>query len=298
MADNASVTSALLKRTVYRNLMKDYLPFPIDRKLCARWAGGIPEGGSSIIYTSMMYQMAPMFKAYESLLPRAARLRGSERLASLGKFLFKPKRAELERAYAILRNIASMLSKSDVDFGYLHEKEPYSGAILIELGMRDEFIEYGKKLTSFFTGLGVERVITVDPHTTNALARMKEYVPSRLEVVNYLSLIDGARGEGKFVLHDSCLYARHLGLRDSIRQSIGRTGISLAEDRMVTGKGTAMCCGSPVGAVSPDLGEKIAEVRARALLSVGGSVMVMCPMCYQALSPHIKGLKDFAEVVR
>jgi Fe-S oxidoreductase len=288
---------AFLKKFTYSNLMKNNLPFPMDKKLCSGWARGIPTEGSTIIYTSMMYQMAPLFRNYEKLLPTISKMKGISQLAGIGKYFYKPSKEETERAYRILSNIASMLRNSGVQFAYLYDEEPYSGALLLELGMIDEFREYGKHLLDFFESRGIERLITVDPHTTNALARLKNYYSSGIEVVPYLFLLKGARAEGEFVLHDSCLYSKHLKLYESIRQFISDSGLRLVEDRMVTGRETAMCCGSPVGVVSPELSEKIAAHRAEKLSAVGHRVMLMCPMCYQNLSPHIQDVSDIAEVI-
>ncbi len=287
-----------LRDYAFRNLMKNYLPFPIDRKLCSAWAEGVPEGGETVIYTSMMYQMAPLFRNYEKILPSIMKLKGAARFAGLGKHIYKPSREETSRSTRILRNIASALSSSGVVFGYLHEEEPYSGALLLELGLLDEFHKYGEKLSSFFEERGIKRLITVDPHTTNALVRMSSKLASFPEVASYISLLKNASGSGEYVLHDSCLYSKHLGMYENIRRLMTSAGIELREDRMVTGRETSMCCGSPVGSVSPDLSERIASFRSSRLSSVGERVMVMCPMCYQNLRPHLNDIFDFAEVIK
>ncbi|MBX8638704.1 MAG: (Fe-S)-binding protein [Thermoplasmata archaeon] len=286
-----------LKKFAYGNLMKNYLPFPMDTKLCSGWAKGIPTEGPTVIYTSMMYQMAPLFKNYEKMLPTISKMKGISQLAGIGKYFYRPSKTEVERAYRILNNIAAMLSNSGVQFAYLYDREPYSGALLLELGMIDEFREYGKRLLEFFGSRGITRLITVDPHTTNALSRLREYHKSDIEVIPYLFLLKGARAEGEFVLHDSCLYSKHLKMYESIRQFMRDSGLKLKEDRMVTGRETAMCCGSPVGVVNPELSEEIAAHRAGKLSSVGSRVILMCPMCYQNLSPHIRDISDLAEVI-
>ncbi len=277
--------------------MKDFVPFPVDRKMCSRWASGIPRKCETMLYTSMMYQLSCTFKSYERLLPRISKIRGAGSIAFFGKHLLKPGKEELERSYRILSNISRLLQNSGLQFGYLYEEEPYSGAILIELGMRDEFTQYGRRLKTFFEERGVKRLITVDPHTTNALVRLKEYLNWDIEVVSYITLIKGMFGKGEYVIHDSCLYSRHLGMREVIRKTVEGAGISVREDSMVTGSDTAMCCGSPVGVVNRDLGDRISKMRAAQLVSVSGRVMVMCPMCYQHLKPNIDNMVDFAEAI-
>ncbi|MBX8631468.1 MAG: (Fe-S)-binding protein [Thermoplasmata archaeon YP2-bin.285] len=289
---------SFLKNLIFQNLMRNYLPFPMDMKLSSAWASGIRRGGDTVIYTSMMYQMAPLFRSYEKLIPTIRKIKGVYRFAALGKYFYKPSRDEINRSYAILRNIASSLSASGVSFGYLYEEEPYSGAILLELGMLDEFREYASKLMGFFRERGIRRLITVDPHTTNALHRMKQFHTMDIDVVNYLHLLRNVKGKGEYVLHDSCLYSRHLDMYQDIRNVIEKSGIHLKEDPIVTGKGTSMCCGFPVGIVDRILSERIAGLRAEKLSSVSENVMVLCPLCFQNLHERISNVVDFAEVFR
>ncbi|MHB1813127.1 MAG: (Fe-S)-binding protein, partial [Thermoplasmataceae archaeon] len=151
------------------SLTKNYVPFPIDRSLCSAWTDTLRKGGETIIYTSFMYQLSSLFRAYEKHLSTFARMGGSTRLASLGKFLIKPDRDDLRRGYRILSNISALLLKNGIDHGYLYDDEPYSGGLLLELGMLDQFWDYGSRVLKLMKDHGVRSVITVDPHTTNAM---------------------------------------------------------------------------------------------------------------------------------
>lgn len=286
-----------IKKVMVETLNKNYVPFPVDKSLCSRWTNDLPHGGETIIYTSFMYQLASLFKSYEKYLPTFSNLGGSSRMASLGKLFIKPKKEDLERSYAILRNISAMLRKMGINHGYLYDDEPYSGGLLLELGMINEFKDYGQKVLQRFKDNGVKKVITVDPHTTNAMERMKKLLNSDIEVVNYLTLIKGLRGNGEFVIHDPCLYTRYLDLGGTIRDILADAGIRVKEDVMVTSKEYGTCCGGPLGPVDLELSGQIAEDRAKKLLSVSDRVIVACPLCYQNLSPYIKNIKDLAEVV-
>lgn len=286
-----------IKKVLVDSLERNFVPFPVDKSICSAWTKSLPHGGETVIYTSFMYQLSGLFRSYEKHLHTFANLGGSMKLASIGKVFMKPVKKDLERGYSILRNISSMLEKAGIIHGYLYDDEPYSGGLLLELGMLDEFREYGIKMLKLLEEMGVKRVITVDPHTTNALRRLKEMLKPELDVVNYLTLIREAEGKGEFVLHDPCLYSRYDTLGDRIRELLNSTQVELKEDRMVTGKEYGTCCGGPLGPVDIDLSERIARNRAGKLLSVSKNVLVACPLCYQNLSPHVPGIRDLAEVI-
>ncbi|HUI86182.1 MAG TPA: (Fe-S)-binding protein [Nitrososphaerales archaeon] len=287
----------MVRDVVYKNLLESYMPLPVDRVACSGWAKNIPRSGPTVLYTSYMYQLGSVFKSYAKLLERFSGVKFASRFASLGGLFVKPNKEELERASRVLNNIARLLTASGTQVAYLHEEEPYSGALLLELGLMDEFHEYGAKLFDFFKDRDVRRLVTVDPHTTNALFRLKEYVKSDIEVVNYLALVKPSNGTGRFVMHDSCLYSRYLSMGSGIRKTLEGAGVSLVEDRMVTALDTSTCCGAPVESMSEDLSERIAKARAAKLTSVCEDVLVACPLCYQNLSPYVTSIRDIAEVV-
>lgn len=286
-----------IKKVMVENLNKNFVPFPVNRAVCSKWTENLPYAGDTILYTSYMYQLSSLFKSYEKHIPTFSNMGGSTKIASLGRLLIRPKKEDLERSYKILRNISSLISKAGVQHGYLYHDEPYSGGLLLELGMLDEFREYGKKVLQLFDEKGVKRVITVDPHTNNAMVRLKEMHGSDLEIVNYLSLIRGSKGKGEFVLHDPCLYTRYNNLGNVMRNALKESGVRLKENRMITSKEYGTCCGGPLGPVDLELSDKIAKNRAENLLTVSDNVMVACPLCYQNLSAHVKNLKDIAEVI-
>jgi Fe-S oxidoreductase len=288
---------SLVRDVVFKNLMKDYTPLPIDRSACSKWTTSLANSGETIIYTSYLYQLGSVFKSYAKLLERFSGIKLASRLTFLGGLIVRPRKSELERASLILNNIVRLLHESGVEFAYLYDEEPYSGALLLELGLLDEFQTYGRKLLEFFHVRGVKRVITVDPHTFNALLRLKTMLNSDLLVVNYLQLVRPKKGRGTFVMHDSCLYSRYLGMGSQVRAMLQEAGILLVEDRMVTAYDTATCCGAPVESINEELSEKIARARAAKLQSVFEAVLVACPLCHQNLSPYVKSIRDIAEVV-
>ncbi len=300
MLDNAELRKRLgtVRDVVYRNLMKEYLPFPIDKGIATGWAheAGVKRGGSTIIYTSYMYQMASVFKSFERLLPSFGSLGKIGVIASLGSKLIKPGEAEIKRSNLILGNIYRIVSASGREAGYMYEDEPYSGALLYELGFIDEFKEYGKRLLGYFRERGVKEIITVDPHTTFALDNYRRLIGFDLQFTSYLDLAGRARGSGKYVIHDSCIYSRLLDRYDMVRQVAAGAGIQVVEDEMVTGRGMGFCCGGPLGPLDSKFSDEMARVRAGSLKGVNEEALVFCPLCYENLSPYIR-VKDFAEVI-
>jgi Fe-S oxidoreductase len=288
---------SLVQEIVFKNLLKEFMPLPVDKSICSKWTRDLPRTADTIIYTSYMYQLGSMFKSYAKLLDKFSGMKFASRFAFLGGMFVKPKKEELERSYFILSNISSMLTKVGIKFGYLYDEEPYSGALLLELGLLEEFKIYGKKVLDLFHSKGITRIITVDPHTTNAMIRLTNLLKDNLEIVNYLQLIRPNHGTGKFVMHDSCLYSRYLGMRSSIREMLASSGVTLVEDRMVTAQDTSICCGAPIESVSEELSEEIAKTRASGLSKVHEEILVSCPLCYQNLSPHVKTIRDIAEVI-
>ena len=284
----------VLGKLIFQNLQKFGFPYPIDKSVCTSWAKDIPKGGETIIYTSCMYQTASLSDIFSKFIPYAEKLSSLSALAKL----VKPSKEEIDRAYRILQNISLMLKRRGVQFGYLYESEPYSGAILLELGYLDEFAEYAKIVTDFFKQKGIKRIITVDPHTHNALLRYKEFTNFDVDVVSYFELLGNvkARMQGEIVVHDSCLYSRFLGKREVYRSLLNSSGLKLVEDELVTGKDTSYCCGGPIKPVNRELSEKIARLRVEQLKRLSENIVVVCPMCYANLSKYHKIL-DFAEVV-
>ncbi|MEM0157735.1 MAG: (Fe-S)-binding protein, partial [Thermoplasmataceae archaeon] len=287
-----------IRKLVYGNLMETYLPFPVDLKASSKWASeaGVPHNTDSIIFTSHMYQMGSMFKNYEKYIPLFTRLGGSKMMASVGSRLIRTDRSDAERSARILKNIYSMLLKSGIKCGYLYEDEPYSGSLLLELGFLDEFMKYGKKLQSLFKSKGVKRIYTVDPHTTNSLANLRKMIGFDIEFTPYLNVISGMAGSGKFVLHDSCLYSRFLGMYSDVRSTARNSGIELLENPNVTGKSTSFCCGGPIGPIDAGISTEVARLRVKQLNTVSDSILVVCPLCYENLS-EFGNVKDIAEVM-
>ncbi len=295
--DNDTVNRiSKMKKMIFNNLMESYTPFPMDKKYYSSWTDKLPKNKDTIIYTSYMYQISVVLKRYEKLFPKISNINMPKRLMNISKFLIKPDEKELKRSFSIINNISNLLNKNNIDFGYLYDEEPYSGAILLESGFLSEFKEYGNKLYEFFKNKNIKKIITIDPHTTNALKRLKKLINFDIDVKNYIELIN-FNGSGEYVIHDSCLYSRAMGMYDTIRNKINNSGIKIDEDYLTTSRDMGTCCGGPLSLVSANDSDEIAKLRSEQLLKINENVLVMCPLCYQNLSPYVDNIKDLAEVV-
>lgn len=124
-----------------RSLDSNGLPIPMDKSYCSEWAKdlNIPRGGDTIIYTSCLYQMAPMIN---QLVPWIEKIRGTPLsglagvLSRFAGFVIKPNRADIDRANGIIRNIAKALIKAGVNFGFLYDDEPTVAHYFMKLGPR------------------------------------------------------------------------------------------------------------------------------------------------------------------
>jgi hypothetical protein len=294
------------------NLARRGSVMPLSKRNATRWAKGLglAKGGDTVIYTGHMYQLIPAIDAMAGLL---ARLEDSwvTRLFGLGRFVnrfisltffmqlvvSRRKRAEYD---AMLRDIAGLLQKAGVSFGYLYGDEMYSGTLAYDEGLDDAFAPHARRVAETFRRHGVRRVITVDPHTTHMLHEVyPRFVPGfDVEVRSYLEVLAegpagaAAQADGAVVIHDSCVYARYEGIVEAPRLLLRRAGVTVGEPTL-TGLATH-CCGGPVEVLFPGEAHRIALERVAQLTRVGRRITTMCPICLVNLR---KAAGDGAEVL-
>ncbi|MCF7811085.1 (Fe-S)-binding protein [bacterium] len=270
---------------------------PLSRRRSIGWAKGlnIPKGGKTVIYTGLMYQLMPSIIAMEKMTSKFADSwisnfyglgRAINKVISITPFMTWTDAAEKEIFDRILRNIAKLLQVADVDFGYLYEEELYAGALVHDEGINDVFEAHTHKVYKRLKKHNIEKVITVDPHTTDMLKSVypkiiKDYqleVKSYLEVLAESNLHPVKRIEQDIVIHDSCVYARYEGIIDQPRQLLENAGAKIIEP--LNTKKMTYCCGGPVESLFPIKARTIADNRIEQLASVGKNSVTMCPICF------------------
>jgi hypothetical protein len=279
------------------NLARRGSVLPLSNRKATRWARGlgIPRGGETVLYTGHMYQLIPAIDTMAGLLARFENSR-LNRLFGLGRALNRvfsvtfflqllvprKKRREYD---AMLRNIATLLQEAGVSFGYLYGDDMYSGTLAYDEGLDDAFALHARRVAEAFRRNGVERVITVDPHTTHMLREVfPRFVPGFApQVRSYLEVLaECVPGRpsvpnGQVVIHDSCVYARYEGIIEQPRVLLRRAGLAVGEPAL-SGAATH-CCGGPVEVLFPGEAHRIALERVAQLTRAGRRITTMCPIC-------------------
>ena len=229
--------------------------------------------------------------------------RFANKFVNLAWFMARTDPRETEAYNNILRNIAQLLQLAGVDFGYLYEKEMYSGALVHDEGVDDAFKQHARRVIEVFRQNGVTSVITVDPHTTNMLRSVyPEYCGDyELEVRSYLEVLVERNIEKlrplnlDVTIHDSCVYARYEDVVMEPRQLLTRAGATIIEPENA-GKLTH-CCGGPIESFFPGKAQAIAEKRMNQLAAAGGTIVAMCPICLVNLKHAAKATNtDVADI--
>lgn len=296
------------------NLDKRGSVFPLSAKKATRWTEGldIPHGGRTVLYTGAMYQLLPYIIAMVGLLGRIEDTflakwvfmgRYANRFVNLSAIGARPSRADIDRYNQILRNIARLLQQAGVEFGYLYEDDLYAGALAYDMGVDGTLRTHAKRVHATLQKHGVQRVITLDPHTTNML---RSVYPTMIddfdiEVMSYLEVLDEAgadplqRIDEDVVIHDSCLYARSEGVIDEPRRLLERAGYTVKEPREC--RNLTYCCGGPIEALFPSKSHAVAVERVEQLREAEGKqVTTMCPMCLASLANAADGTLPMEDI--
>jgi Fe-S oxidoreductase len=288
---------------------------PLSPKKATAWSEGldIPKSGETVIYTGQMYQLIPSINSMTNWMAKFEDFklnnlfdigRAINKAVNLSWFMALGSWREQKTYNNILRNIANLLKKAGVEFGYLYEKELYSGALLFDEGVDEIFTQQAHRVYEMLKTNGVKRVITVDPHTTNMLRSIYPKIISGydIEVKSYLELLAESNFNSTkplnldIVIHDPCVYARSENIIDEPRHLLRNAGVNIHEPEL-SGKLT-YCCGGPLESLFPGKAHTVAVTRVEQLASYCNRVVTMCPICL-AILRRVAGLdmeiKDISE---
>jgi Fe-S oxidoreductase len=283
------------------NLEKRGSVLPLSNKSTTRWSNGlnIPRGGETVLYTGEMYQLVPYINLMVSYIERIEDSpltrfvkagRAVNKVFNISAFMQLLGKGRAEQYDRILRNVALLLQKAGVDYGYLYEDELYCGAIIYRSGLDDSLEKHARKVYRMLEKHGVRNLITVDPHTTDLfrtiypslIGELDISVKSYMEVLAEREISLERAVDMEVVIHDSCCYARYEGVMEEPRMLLERAQFRIKEPR---DSGTyTMCCGGPIEAIYPKKALCIAEKRVEQLREAGENAVVMCPLCLANLS--------------
>lgn len=296
------------------NVRKTRNPFGVPNSRFNTWwrdaSGFTRRPGDALLFTGLMYQAIPYIEAttrylerlegsrwadylrFTRFLPGVLRGRGLSALAS---------GAEKKKFDGILHSICRALKKSGVGFFYHPDMDFYSGILLYDLGDEEGFVQHARFVARNLRLHRVQKVITVDPHTTYALKELyPQYTGETLEVTPYFSLLQlgeskGGNGRPPVVIHDPCFYGRYLELSAGPRRVLRSLGLEYKEVRNC--EEFTSCCGGPAESVSPALNREILARRAAELKAVAAPVVTFCPICLANLLKAGLPVEDLASLV-
>ncbi|MCF8045583.1 MAG: (Fe-S)-binding protein [Desulfarculaceae bacterium] len=291
------------------NVKKTRGPFGIPKFITNRWwkTEEIPEKGEYLLFTGLMYQLAPFIETSTRHLERFEDTRWADeirfarfvppRLSGTGLAAMTPifKQKQAQKA---LKDITRLLKTSGTDFFYRPQLDEYSGILLYDMGDRQGFADHARYVAENLTKAGVKKIITVDPHTTYALKVLyPEYTGETFEVIPYFELLalESKTADLEVTLHDPCFFGRYLEVSDVPRAVLSNLGIrtsNLRNDQVFTS-----CCGGPAESVSPALSRSIMEERKKELETPGHPIVAMCPVCAGNLKRSGAQVEDLSAVL-
>ncbi len=269
---------------------------PISARQASAWAKGLnlTRGGQTVLYTGQMYQLVPLINSMSRQLAKFENSRITRffalgrtinKIIDLTRFMARAGAQEQEDYNRSLINIARLLTASGVEFGYLYEKDLYSGALVYDEGLDTAFKAHAQMIYKILKEQGVKTVITVDPHTTNILRSIYPRVIQGfdLQVKSYLEVLAEhqysfhQRLEQEVTIHDSCIYTRHENTVEQPRQLLKRCGVRVQETEL-SGKLTC-CCGGPLESLFPGKATELAVKRMEQLADCARQIITVCPIC-------------------
>jgi len=269
---------------------------PVPARRATRWARRLelPRGGETVLYTGMMYQLIPYIERLVALEQRIgdsplARLSGlarrANRLVNGIALVARPPAAARAAWDQVPANVARLLVRAGVGFGYLYEEDLYAGALTWDLGSDEAVAGHARRVAAIFRARGVREVITIDPHTTTMLRTVyPKLVPgydvrvrSYLEVLAERGLPAAAPLRGRVVIHDSCVYARAENVIEAPRELLAAAGLTVGEPE--NARKQTWCCGGPAEALYPAKAAAVAARRVDQLRAVAPDCVTMCPIC-------------------
>jgi Fe-S oxidoreductase len=274
------------------------------------------------------HELKPVFEAYESQsnpwgLPSQTRADWAKGLdvprwtdaSQAGGFdvLFYVGSAQSfdPRGQKIARALVQVLRAAGVRFAILGEAETSTGECVRRTGNEMLFQTLAAQLVETLNGLGVQRIVTADPHAYNALEKDYSGLPPVQHISEVivdavrsgrLTLTPGDNGSKTYIYHDPCYLGRHNALYDLPRQAIDAIpGIRRAE---MTGdcRDRSFCCGG--GGLmlfyEPEEEQRMGVVRVKMAQEAGADVIITaCPFCLVNIEDAIKvaGLEGRMEAI-
>jgi Fe-S oxidoreductase len=215
-----------------------------------------------------------------------------------------------DRMQAIGQATATILSKTDVDFGILGKKEKDSGHEVRRFGEEMLYQDLRDQNIDAILSSGATKIVTADPHAYNALKNDYSDIPPVEHISQYLArkVSQGGlrfkpleNGDKVYTYHDPCYLGRHNQVYDDPRAVLDAIP-GLKRVDMLRCKDRSFCCGG--GGLmlfyEPEEEQRMGVLRVRMAAEAGANVIVTaCPFCLVNVEDAIKvaGLEGEMEAI-
>ena len=217
------------------------------------------------------------------------------------------------------KTLGKVLQKAGVSFGVLGNDENCDGNEVSHLGEEALFEMLAEENIARFKDLGIRRIVTLSPHSYNAMKNDYPRFDGNFDVLHHTQLLQWLINEGKLdvtggfnarvTYHDPCFLGRWNQEYEASRAILSAIpGVEVVE--MERNRDSALCCGGGGGNFYTDfLGgseSSPARIRTREAYETGANVLaVACPNCMTMLADAVKAegledrlaIKDISEIV-
>jgi Fe-S oxidoreductase len=206
-----------------------------------------------------------------------------------------------ERGKKSARAVGNLLRRAGVSFGILGNKESCDGNEVRTLGEIGLFQFLAEKNITLFKELGVQKIITLDPHAFNTFKKDYPDLGGEFKIYHFTQILAPFMQSNKIPLkeykvkvtyHDPCYLGRHNGEYEAPRKILQAiAGVELIE--MEQCRENAFCCGGGGGNFFTDIlggGEECpSRIRVREAYATGAQIIaVACPQCAKMLDDAVK----------
>ncbi|MEM0445626.1 MAG: heterodisulfide reductase-related iron-sulfur binding cluster [Nitrososphaerota archaeon] len=199
------------------------------------------------------------------------------------------------RARQIVKKMASLLVAAGVKFAVICSEEVCNGDVARRLGEEGRYQELAEETMKLLEFKGVKEIITHCPHCFDIFKRQYRDLGASFRVVSHMELLRRLVMEGKlkvgvngkFTIHDSCIFSRMHGMVEEPRDILKGSWVAEAKHR---GRDT-MCCGAGGGNYWLDIRRVKREnlIRLGQLLETGADTIVTeCPFCLAMLEDAVR----------
>lgn len=214
------------------------------------------------------------------------------------------------RAQRTARAVAKLLNLGGVEFQVMGTEEVCCGEAARSVGNEGLYDDLQQRNSDAFRKRGIERVITISPHSFDAL-KVGQSKYGGPQVVHYTQaleeLLDSGKVGGKVekrtaTYHDPCYLGRQHGVFEAPRRLLELSGLKLVE--MANNRAQSLCCGGGGGRmwIETDPSERLGSRRVREAAGTGADLLATaCPYCISVFEsergPDPIPVTDVAELV-